>query len=496
MRLALLGFSHETNTFAASPTTYDDFAASGILRGEQIVARHATAHTTVAGYLEAGRKAGVEVVPLLFAGTEPSGTITRDAYDRLTGEMLSLLESGGRWDGVLLAQHGAAVVEGVPDADGDFAGRVRRLVGGIPVGMALDMHANLSRQMVDATTVTVVYRTNPHVDPRPRARECAVLIARTVRGEVRPVQALATPPLVVNIVKQFTGEPPMQDVMADVAAVMARPGMLTASAVEGYPYADVAEMGMSFLAVHDGDVAAARAAARWLAQRTWDRREQLAGETPSPEAALRLAAAAPQGPVVIMDVGDNIGGGSPADSTILLAAARRLGVRSYLQTLCDPQAVAECVAAGVGADITLRVGAKTDRRHGEPVEITGRVRVLSDGTYEDPRPTHGGQRFFDAGTMAVLEAADDYTLVLTTRRTGNTSIEQMYSVGVRPERKQVVVAKGVVSPRPAYEPIAAQIILANTPGVTTADLSTFDYRRRRRPLYPFEREAAYAPDDG
>jgi microcystin degradation protein MlrC len=192
-----------------------------------------------------------------------------------------------------------------------------------------------------------------------------------------------------------------------------------------------------------------------------------------------------------MDVGDNIGGGSSADSTFLLAEARRLGVRSYLQTLYDPAAVSACRAAGIGADITLPVGGKTDDRHGQPVEVTGRVRVLADGKFEELQPTHGGGRYFDQGPTAVLDTTDGHTLVLTSNRVGNTSIQQMYSVGVQPERYQVVVAKGVQSPRPAYEPIAAEIVLVNTPGVTTSDLSFFDYQHRRRPLYPFEKEATY-----
>ena len=148
-----------------------------------------------------------------------------------------------------------------------------------------------------------------------------------------------------------------------------------------------------------------------------------------------------------------------------------------------------CVEAGVGGEVSIEVGAKTDDLHGKPVAVTGRVTRLSDGKYEDTRPTHGGYRFFDGGTTAVLETSDDHTLVLTSKRDGNTSREQMYSVGIWPERYRVVVAKGVVSPRPAYQPIASRIILVNTPGVTTADMSTFTYHRRRKPLYPFEMDA-------
>jgi microcystin degradation protein MlrC len=153
--------------------------------------------------------------------------------------------------------------------------------------------------------------------------------------------------------------------------------------------------------------------------------------------------------------------------------------------------VAACIAAGVRSQVTLAVGGKTDDRHGAPVEVTGTVRTISDGRFEEPTPRHGGQRFFDAGPTVVLDTTDDHTLVLTTERMASISLEQIYSIGIRPEGRRIIVAKGVVAPRAAYEPIAAQILLVNTPGVTAADLSRFTYHRRRRPLYPFEPDAAY-----
>jgi microcystin degradation protein MlrC len=201
--------------------------------------------------------------------------------------------------------------------------------------------------------------------------------------------------------------------------------------------------------------------------------------------------AASKGPIVLMDVGDNVGGGSTADSTILLELARRLGVRKYLQSLYDPEAVEACVAAGVGATLTLAVGGKTDDMHGRPVTVTGRVRTIFEGSWEDTRPTHGGFRYYNVGRTAVLQTTDDHTLVLHSLRAGNGSIGEMYSVGIFPEEYQVVVAKGVNSPRAPYQPIAAEIIMVNTPGVTTADLDFFAYRHRRRPLYPFEPDATY-----
>jgi microcystin degradation protein MlrC len=490
MRLAALGLAHETNTFSSVPASYDKWET---LRGDALRRTHATATTSMAGVLAAGQRLGCEIVPLLFAVTGPIGTITKDAFDRIVGEMMALLKEHGPWDGVLMAQHGAAVSEEFPDADGEIVRRAREVVGpNVPIGVTPDMHANLSQKLIDSSTITVVYATNPHLDAKERAEQCAELIVRTINGEITPVMALEMPPLVVNIVKQYTGEEPMKRIVEGIPEVLARPGMLSASVAEGYPYADVEEMGMAFLAIHDGDPAAARAAARYLADLAWERRADLQGDVLSVTEALQYADAAPEGPIVLMDVGDNIGGGSSADSTHLLAEAKQLGIKRYLQTLFDPESVRSWEAAGVGATVTLAVGGKTDDLHGSPVTVTGTVRVLSDGRYEDPRPTHGGWRFFDGGTMAVLETTDDHTLVLTSRRVGNTSLEQHYSVGVDPARFKVVVAKGVVSPRPAYMRIAKEIILANTPGVTTSDLSFFTYHRRRTPLYPFEPDATYS----
>ncbi len=190
MRLATLGLSHETNTFARLPATYERFVEDGILRGQEIVRDYAESHATLAGYLEADQWPGVEVVPLLFAQTNPIGTITSDAFERIVGEMLDLLRDRGPWDGVLLALHGAAVSEEYPDADGEISARVRAVLGpGVPIGLSIDMHANISRKMVDNVTATNVYRTNPHLDPRPRARECAEIIVRTIRGEIHPIGA-------------------------------------------------------------------------------------------------------------------------------------------------------------------------------------------------------------------------------------------------------------------------------------------------------------------
>jgi microcystin degradation protein MlrC len=286
----------------------------------------------------------------------------------------------------------------------------------------------------------------------------------------------------------------MREICEDLAAVLRRPGILTASVAEGYPWADVEDMGMAVLAVADGDPALARDAAEWMARRAWDRRGDFVGHEAPPDDALRAAdraaAADRKGPIVLMDVGDNIGGGGPGDSTILLEAAQRLGIRGFLCILFDPAAVRLCDVAGEGAVVSATVGAHTDQRHGRPVPVTGRVRRLTDGRWEDPQPVHGGYRFFDAGRTAVLDTTDGTTIVLTSRLIAPVSLAQLPAAGVDPREPRIIAAKGVVSPRPAYERVASQIVLVDTPGVTANNLTGFEYRHRRAPLFPFERDLA------
>jgi len=175
----------------------------------------------------------------------------------------------------------------------------------------------------------------------------------------------------------------------------------------------------------------------------------------------------------------------------LLAEAVKQGAKSWLQTVRDPEAIVVCLEAGIGSTVTLEIGGKTDSLHGDRVRMTGRITRISDGRFEDTGPVHAGWRFFDGGTTIVLETEEGPTVALVTTRVGNMSREQFYSLGYRPEEFDIMVAKGVVSPRPAYQPIASEMISVNTPGITSGDMSTFEYMHVRKSLYPLDRDAKY-----
>ena len=487
MRFALAGFNHETNTFHSIPTEYENFEKSVMLRGEEINKLYETP-SSVGGFYQASRDLDFEIVPLMFAQTGPLGTITSDAFERILGEILDLIENNGPFDAILLDLHGAAVSEEFHDMDGEITRRVRNLVGPeIPVGINLDMHANVSKKMVDNTDITTVYQTTPHLDADERGYHCAELIYKTVKKEITPVQSIETPPLIINIVNHNTNEEPMKSILQESKKLHSDNEVVSVSVAEGYPYSDIEKMGMSFIVITDNNKNKAKDFSKKLAKYAWNKRYEMNSSELSIEEGLKEAVTIKSKPVVLMDAGDNIGGGSSADSTHILHKAREIGISGILQTLYDPDSVEECIGK-IGSSITLKVGGKSDDMHGEPIEVTGTIKKYFEGEFEDLGRTHGGGRYFDAGDTIVLETEDENTLILTSKRVGNTSIELYYSLGLNPINYPIIIAKGVMSPRPAFEPIASKIIILDSPGVTAANLKNFSFSKRRKPMFPFEKD--------
>ena len=493
IRIATGGFMHESNTFSVIPASLDEFKRAGILEGDAIRGEYATSQSTLAGFFAIEREdPEVQVVPLVYGRVTPMGAITGEAIEFLMDSMIAALREHGPWNAVLMPQHGAAVSVPFLDADGEMVRRVRALVGPkVPIGLAMDMHGNMTRAMVNDCDVVTVYQTNPHIDAFEQALLCARLIVQTVRGQIHPKQAIVCPPLLVSILNQGTSDKPMSDLMQLAAQQRQRPGVLAVSVVEGYPYADVPEMGMSFIAVTDNDQALADDVAQQLALAAWSMRAALNQGGMAIDTALLQARAAPTGPVVLFDVGDNVGGGSPGDSTFILHAARRLGITELLQAVCDPQAVKLAQKVGVGGRLQASLGGKSDAMHGDPFPVQGVVTALSDGRYEETGPTHGGFRFFNNGPSCAMRTDDGFTLIVTSLAAGSSSLQQFRTLGVEPTAIKIIVAKGVHSPRPAMEPIAKQMLWVATPGVTTADLTTFTYQHRRLPMYPLEPETRW-----
>jgi microcystin degradation protein MlrC len=487
MRIAVASFMHESNTFNPTRTDRAAFAAQSLVFGAAMADEWRDAHHEVGGFFRALAGTGDEAVPLGMAWATPGGPVADAVLDEVTGRLIDGLKRE-RPDGLLLALHGAMVAESHPDADGEVLARLRAAVGpDLPIVVTLDLHGNLSQRLIDHATATVAYRTCPHVDQKECGERAAELLRRTLRGEVRPRQALAKPPLIVNIMAHDTSCEPLRSFMEEARELERQPGILRVNVLPGFAYADVPQMGPSVVVVTDGDADLARREADRIGRRLWDERECMARPLPDAAAAVAQALRAGKTPVVLVETGDNVGGGSPGDATFVLAELLRQGATDAVVCLYAPNEVRQCAAAGVGAEVDVSVGGKTDRLHGEPVAVRGRVRVLHDGTYVEPAARHGGQRVNRMGLTALVEIEGRNLLVLTSLRHPPFSLGQLTCLGIAPQRQRVLVVKAAIAYKAAYLPVAGAVIEVDTPGITAVNPHRFDYQHIRRPLYPLDR---------
>ena len=485
MRVAIAGFLHESNTFASQPTGLEDFA---VYSGKEIVEHFADTFDEIAGYVAGAEEFEYELHPIVAAVATPAGPVTAEAYEELTGRILKGLE-GAKVDGLLLALHGAMVAEQFPQADAETVRRVREQVGpDFPIAVTHDYHANVPEQLVEQADALIIYKTNPHVDQRERGLQAASILARTIRGEVRPQSALVKPELLFNIYFHNTSRAPMQPLMQAAIELEKEPGILGCSIAAGYQYADVPAMGPSIVVVTDGDQERARREAKRLGEMMWAIREKLIVDVPDPAGAVQQAMASDLFPVTLLDFGDNIGGGSTGDSTFVLEQLLVQKADGSVVTLWDPEAVQVCAEAGVGNEVELRVGGKVDDMHGPTLEVKGRVRTLHDGSYEETERRHGGGRHFDQGLTAVVEVGRSAPgrgglLLLSSRRAMPNSIHQITCVGIQPQQQKILVAKGAVAPRAAYEPVSARLIEVGSGGATAIYRGPQEYELARKTLY-------------
>ncbi|MBM3738135.1 MAG: M81 family metallopeptidase [Acidobacteria bacterium] len=489
--IATGGILHETNTFNPKKTTLADFATGiggeGILRGEAILREHEKANSTMAGVIAGARQYGFDLYPTITAGPQTIGTVTDHAFETLMKELLEKLRAR-KFDGVILTLHGTMVTESHAHADAEVVRRVREALGpAMPIVVTHDFHANVSEEIIRYSTALITYKENPHLDPKDRGIQAARIIAATARGEIRPVQALEKPPMLYNLVFQNTYHGPLKPITDESKRLETQPKILAASVAGGYQWSDIPAMGPSVVVVTDNDIELARREAKRLSGMVWDTRHGLKLKLPDAAEAVRLASANAKHPVVLMDTGDNIGGGSAGDSTFILAEFIKQKAPGWFICISDPEAVKAAFRAGVGGVFDMPVGGKTDKLHGEPVRVKGRVKSLSDGQFMEPLARHGGMRYWDMGLTAVIEAEGSTRdlqniLQVTTKRVFPASLNQLISTGIYPDRQRILVAKGTVAPRAAYEPIAARIIETDTPGTTAVNPDRFVYKRIRKGL--------------
>jgi microcystin degradation protein MlrC len=496
MRIAIGGILHETATFVAGRTTLQDFERGfGLYRGDEVLQRFTGANMCPGGFIEAGEVHGFEVVPLLWTFAYPSGLIDRAAYDALKAEFLERLkqaEAGGRIDGVLLDLHGAMVVDGLPDADGDMIASVRAAIGpDRPLMVTTDLHSNHTPLRVQNADAICGYDTYPHVDMAARGREAGDLIVRTLRGEVRPRMAIKQIPMFWSVKGQVTGHAPMNEVIRRVHEIESRPGLLSCTIATCFPWADVPDVGASVMVVADGDTARAQAAADELADWVW--RERKTWQAPPVKVRDAIAAGEALGkfPIMLADHADNTGGGSPGDSTEILRAFHDLKLQdALLLYLVDLDAVAAAHAAGVGKTIHLALGGRSDPVQGPPLEVDVEVVALTEGKFAYDGPMYAGLTG-NMGRSAWLRFGREaggggVSVVVVTAR--EQPLDQAFarSLGIDCSKMKYIAVKSAAHFRSGFEKIAGSIHNVDARAILTHDWGTLPYKLRKREIYPLE----------
>lgn len=488
MRIAIGRIFAELNHFSPVPTTLRDFEAMGIYYADEIF-QHSAEVWEIDGFLEEARGArDVELVPTMSAWAMPSGRMDGETRDFLKGRCLEELRRVGEVDGILLSLHGAMSSEDEYDFEGDLLETIRAEWGeGVPIVVTLDHHANVTAKIIHSVDALAGYQAEPHVDSHAIGAKAARIMFAAVRGQLRPTIRWRKIPMIASG-NLLAPEGPLGPFFAQAKEYEKQEAVLAVSIFPEFPFADTPELGWSVVAVTDDAPDLAQEIADHLAMGLWDsRRRFLPERRPSPRQAVEQAIAIDGGPVVLGDFGDNTAGGATGDSTAVLREllGRELGGNAML-TVVDPEAVAQAIEAGVGECLTVEVGGKIDTVHYQPVEVAGRVRALTDGRYSSLL----GQT--SMGRTAVLEVGDIY-VVLSETSGPNVDPGIYRSVGLEPEEAKIVLVKAAFNFRVYYGPFAREMMVVDSPGVTSQDLPsrTDEYKVAPRHLFPLDEDTRF-----
>lgn len=491
MRIVTGTFSHETNTFSNIPTSMEEFAKQGVVHGEAIAQRARGTNTIEAAFMHAAEKFGFELIWTVFGSAIPGGLVTQDAFDYFSGHILEGIQAAGKIDGVLLHLHGAMVTEHVDDGEGHLLEAIRKLVGPhIPIVTTLDFHANMTPRIIQNCTALAGYDTYPHVDMYERGLEAAEMLVRTIRGEIRPVMSLVRPALLTPLQSQVTSrDTPMKRIMERVHRLEQDPRVVCIAAFGGFPFSDIEPAGFSCVAITDGDPALATHLAQEIADAAVAEGENWIVHPTPPEEAVRRAMASARRPVILADIADSGAGGTSGDATVTFKTLLDLGARNAaVCSISDQEAIDHCIAAGVGAEVRLLVGGKRDTLHGDPVPISGRVRLIHEGSFIRQGPMGRGVRQ-TVGRCVIVEIGgpDGVELMLTEHRAHPNDLQYFRAFGIEPTERQILVLKSAAHYRAAFDPIAAETIEVDAPGITNPRLERYPYKNIRRPIYPLDR---------
>ena len=485
-RIAVGGFQHETNTFAPVKASFEKFERAdgwpALCRGEGLFAGVDGVHIPLTGVLDVLRGAGHDLAPLLWCSATPSAHVTKDAFERVAEMFLEDIRAAGPLDAIYLDLHGAMVTEHLEDGEGELLRRIRDLVGpDLPIAVSLDLHANVTPQMVEMATVMDVFRTYPHVDMGETGARTARHLNKILSSGQRPFKAFRQADFLIALTHGCTYMQPaktlyeksLPDILSDNRKLM---GLSFAA---GFHLADIHDAGPSVLAYAESQEAADKAADKMLA--AVNRQEAAFGgkiyeASDAVAEAKRLADGADR-PVIIADTQDNPGGGGPGDTTGMLRALVEGGaVGAVMAMIIDPESADHAHEAGEGASVTLNLGGR-EYPEDLPYRCECKVLKLGDGKFTGTGPMWGGARF-QLGNMALVETGGVKVIIASkAMQAGDTAM--LRHLDVEPADQPIIALKSSVHFRADFQPLAKEVLVGAAPGPVYADPAKLDFKRLR-----------------
>ena len=495
MKRVLTGrFMHETNTFSIVKTDMALWRRRDFHTENEIPSVFRATRSALGATFEAADKYGWTLIHPVSANANPSGTVTDDAFETIAGMILAAAERQGPIDGVLFHLHGAMVTESYEDGEGELLERLRGILGpDIPIVVTLDLHANVTQKMADNANALIAFRTYPHIDMYERAWQGAELLERAMAGKIKPRTIIARRPMIHGLDWGRTQKGPMAELIARGEALERAGEVLAVSVCAGFSLANIRDVGPSVTVTTDerdelGNGPPAREIAETFMDYAWETRDYSSIRLLPVAEAVARAREGQKGdkPLVIADYTDNPGGGGYGDATAFLKGLVDSGVEGVaFHAICDPEAIAAGIAAGIGATATLTLGGKTDpMRGGGPLTLTGEVTCLTNGRFIAYGPMGGGVERNYGPSMVFRVGGID--IVLISNNGQATDLGQFTSLGIDPTRYPTVAVKSMQHFRAAFEPIAREVILVDTAALCSELYTPELYDRVPRPVWPID----------
>ena len=497
MKILIARLNHETNTFSPVPTPLAAFGPDGPTFGAQAYRDNKGMRTAMSAFIDLAEQIGATLVTPVSASANPSGPVDAQAYTTLTQ---CIVDAAAGCDAILLDLHGAMVAQNSADGEGDLLARLRHLSPNVPIGVALDLHANVTSAMVDNADVIVGFKTYPHIDMYETGEHAGRLLLDLLAGRSRPFTRWHGLPLMAHTLRSATFTGAMERAVA-AARAAEQSESLAVSIFAGFSLADIAAPCMSVVVVDTQSPERAQATAERIAAQIWAEREDfvyhsapLAQSVAQAKALARSADSAesttgPRRPVLLLDHGDNCMSGGTCDTMDVLQEALAQGMEGIgVGPLCDPEAVAQLIAAGEGATVTVALGNKVALAgigpSRAPVTLTGIVHVISNGEYVISGPTYTGQRASMGRT--VLFDIGAARIVVTERTQEPWDIGVFECAGLDPRKERFLLLKSRMYCRPVFGPLAVGLVECDSRGVTSSDYSLFRFENLKRPVFPLD----------